>query len=97
MGIALSFLKRSDMATYQTDGKKLLNVEYDVIVEVGDELDGMRILSVDVRSTDEIGVFLLEPNGMVTCYVFDEIYIVGKSDSFETLLDAVNAWNENEI
>ena len=85
------------MAIYQSDGKKLLNVEYDILIEVGDQIDGMRVLSVDKKALDECGVFLLEPNGMVTCYVFDEIYIVGKSDSFETLVDAVNAWNTGEI
>ena len=85
------------MASYFSDGKKLLDVEYDFIVSVGDEIDGMRVLSVDIRSMDEIGVFLLEPNGMVTCYVFDEIFIVGKSDSFENLIDALNAWNDGEI
>jgi len=85
------------MAVYQSDGRKLLNAEYDVLIEVGDEIDGMRVLSVDRRAADECGVFLLEPNGMVTCYVLDEVYIVGKSDSFETLLDAVTAWNDGEI
>ena len=85
------------MATYQSDGRKLLHAEYDTIIEVGDEIDGMRVLSVDRRGVDECGVFLLESNGMVTCYVFDEVYIVGKSDSFETLLDAVDAWNSGEI
>ena len=85
------------MASYQTDGKKLLGVEYDTVVQVGDEVDSMRVLSVDIRSTEEMGVFLLEPNGMVTCYVFDEIYIIGKSDSYDTLLDAVAAWNDGEI
>ncbi len=85
------------MALYRSDGRKLLDVEYDTHIEVGDEIDGMRVLSVDQRAVDECGVFLLEPNGMVTCYVLDEIYIVGKSDSFETLVDAVNAWNADEI
>ncbi len=85
------------MAIYQSDGRKLLNAEYDTVIEAGDEIDGMRVLSVDQRAADECGVFLLEPNGMVTCYVLDEIYIVGKSDSFDTLLDAVNAWNDGEI
>jgi len=85
------------MALYRSDGRKLLDVEYDTRIEVGDEIDGMRVLSVDQRAVDECGVFLLEPNGMVTCYVLDEIYIVGKSDSFETLVDAVNAWNADEI
>ncbi len=85
------------MAVYQSDGKKLLGVEYDTLIEVGDEVDGMRVLSVDRRAADECGVFLLEPSGMVTCYVFDEIYIVGKSDSYDTLLDAIGAWNDGEI
>ena len=85
------------MANYTTDGRKILGVEYDTIVEVGDEIDGMRVLSVDRRSAEECGVFLLEPNGMVTCYVLDEIYIIGKSNNFETLLDAINAWNAGEI
>ncbi len=85
------------MAIYQTDGKKLLNAEYDVEIKVNDIIDGMRVLSVDKRSAEEVGVFLLESNGMVTCYVFDEIYIVGKSDSFDTLVDAVNALNDGEI
>ncbi len=85
------------MAIYQTDGKKILYAEYDTVVEAGDEIDGMRVLSVDRRAADECGVFLLEPNGMVTCYVLDEIYIVGKSDSFDTLLDAIDAWNGGEI
>jgi len=85
------------MANYQSDGKKLLGVEYDTVIEVGDEVDGMRVLSTDSRGADECAVFLLEPNGMVTCYVFDEIYIVGKSDSFDTLVDAIHAWNAGEI
>ena len=85
------------MASYQTDGKKLLHVEYDTVVQVGDEVDGMRVLFVDIRSLEEMGVFLLEPSGMVTCYVFDEVFIVGKSDSFEILSDAIEAWQEGEI
>ena len=85
------------MAVYTTDGKKIVGAEYDTRIEAGDTIDGMRVLSVDRRSIEECGVFLLEPNGTVTCYVFDEIYIVGKSDSFETFLDAIEAWNEGEI
>ena len=85
------------MAIYQSDGRKLLNAEYDTTIEVGDEIDGMRVLSVDKKAADECAVFLLEPSGMVTCYVLDEIYVVGKSDSFETLVDALKAWNNAEI
>ena len=85
------------MAIYQTDGRKILGVEWDTIIKVGDIVDDMRVLSVDIRSIEEMGVFLLEPNGMVTVYVFDEIYIVGKSDSFETLPDAIEAWRDGEI
>jgi hypothetical protein len=85
------------MAIYQTDGKKILNVEWDTVVKVGDIVDDMRVLSVDIRSAEEMGIFLLEPNGMVTCYVLDEIYIIGKSDSFETLPDAIEAWKSGEI
>ncbi len=85
------------MAVYTTDGKKIVGVEYDTLLEAGDVIDGMRVLFVDKRSIEECGVFLLEPNGTVTCYVFDEVYIVGKSDSFETLIDAIKAWQEGEI
>ncbi len=85
------------MATYESDGKKLINVEYDVIPKIGDIIDGMRVLSVDIRSEEEIGVFLLELNTRVTCYVFDEIFIIGKSDSYDSLTDAVEAWMSNEI
>jgi len=85
------------MASYISDGKKLLGVEYDTIIQAGDEVDGMRVLSVDIRSMEEMGVFLLEPNGMVMVYVFDEIYLVGRSDSYETLSDAIEAWNDGEI
>ena len=85
------------MAIYQTDGKKLLDVEYDVEVEVGDMVDGMRVLSVNKRSAEEVGVFLLEPFGSVICYVFDEVFIIGRSSSYDSLLEAVEAWNSEEI
>ncbi|MEJ2372960.1 MAG: hypothetical protein P8Y16_04085 [Sulfurimonas sp.] len=85
------------MAIYYSDGKKLVDVEYDTIVEVGDMVDGMRVLSTNVKSSDEYAVFLLEPNTRVTCYVFDEVFIVGKMDGFEKLSDAVLAWNNDEI
>ncbi|WP_428738095.1 hypothetical protein [Sulfurimonas sp.] len=85
------------MAIYYSDGKKLVDVEYDTIVEVGDIVDGMRVLSTNIKSSDEYAVFLLEPNTRVTCYVFDEVFIVGKMDGFENLADAVAAWNNDEI
>jgi hypothetical protein len=55
------------------------------------------VLSTNVKSSDEYAVFLLEPNTRVTCYVFDEVFIVGKMDGFENLSDAVLAWNNDEI
>ena len=85
------------MAIYATDGKKLIDVEYDVIIEVNDMLDGMRVLSVDKRSNEEYAVFLLEANTKVTCYIFDEVFIIGKADSYDNLIEAVEAWNNNEI
>ena len=85
------------MAIYYSDGKKLVDVEYDTIVEVGDMVDGMRVLSTNVKSADEYAVFLLEPNTRVTCYVVDEVFIVGKMDGFENLSDAISAWNNDEI
>jgi hypothetical protein len=85
------------MAIYMSDGKKLLNVEYDDIPKINDVIDGMRVLSTDKRAEDENAMFLLEPNGSVCCYVFDEIFIVGKVSGFENLVDAVQAWNNNEI
>ncbi len=84
------------MATYATDGKKLIDVEYDVIIEINDILDGMRVLSID-RKSEEYAVFLLEPNTKVTCYIFDEVFIIGKADSYDNLIEAVEAWNNNEI
>ncbi len=85
------------MTNYISDGKQLLNVEYDVIIEVGDTLDNMRVLSTNLKSQDEFGVFLLQSNGEVSCYVFDEIFIVGKVIGFENLVDAVEAWKNDEI
>jgi len=85
------------MAIYYTDGKKLIDVEYDVVPQVNDLIDGMRVLFVDIRSQEEVGVFLLEPNTRVSCYVFDEVFIVGKSESFDSLPDAIAAWNAHEI
>jgi len=84
------------MAIYATDGKKLIDVEYDVIIEINDIVDGMRVLSVD-KKPEEYAVFLLEPNTKVTCYIFDEVFIIGKADSYDNLIEAVEAWNNNEI
>jgi len=85
------------MANYVTDGKKLIDVEYDVIIEINDILDGMRVLSVDKKSDEEYAVFLLEQNTKVTCYIFDEVFIIGKADSYDNLIEAVQAWNNSEI
>ena len=85
------------MASYTSDGKKLLNAEFDYVPVINDMIDGMRVLSVNARSDEEYAVFLLEPNTRVTCYIFDEIFIIGKADSFDSLNDAIEAWNMNEI
>lgn len=85
------------MATYYSDGKKLTNVEYDTIVQVNDIIDGMRVLFVNSKDATEYAVFLLEPNTRITCYIFDEIFIIGKADSFENLTDAIEAWSNDEI
>jgi len=85
------------MNNYLSDGKKLTNAEYDAIIEVGDTVDEMRVLSVNKKNNDEYAVFLLEPNTRVMCYVFDEIFIIGKADSFENLSDAIIAWKNDEI
>ncbi|MBN2816981.1 MAG: hypothetical protein JXQ67_09880 [Campylobacterales bacterium] len=85
------------MATYTSDGKKLIGVEYDVIAQIGDTVDGMRVLSTDFNEHKEQAVFLLEPNTRVTCYVFDEIFILGKAEGFDNLGDAIQAWKAGEI
>ncbi len=86
------------MAIYQSDGKKLINVEYDIVPQINDIIDGMRVLSVDMKSVDEYAVFLLESlSRHIICYIFDEIFIIGKSDEFETLGDAIEAWKAGEI
>ena len=85
------------MATYFSDGKKLINVEYDVIPEINDMIDGMRVLSVNAKNNEEYAVFLLEQNTRITCYIFDEIFIIGKADSFDSLNDAIEAWKNDEI
>jgi hypothetical protein len=86
------------VAIYQSDGKKLIGVEYDVTPQINDIIDGMRVLSVDMRTVEEYAVFLLEPiSRRIICYIFDEIFIIGKSDEFETLNDAIEAWENDEI
>jgi hypothetical protein len=85
------------MNIYISDGKKLLDVEYDVVPQINDTIDGMRVLSTNKRSADENAIFLLELNGNVSCYVLDEIFIVGKVSGFENLIEAIEAWNNNEI
>jgi len=85
------------MAMYSSNGKQLLDVEYDVVPEVNDLIDGMRILSTDRRAADEYAVFLLEASSKISCYVLDEIFIVGSTSGFDTLTEAIEAWNNNEI
>ncbi len=84
------------MATYVSDGKKLLDVEYDDTPNINDMVDGMRVISKNERD-DEYALFLLEPNGNVCCYILDEIYIIGNASGFENLPQAVEAWSNNEI
>ena len=85
------------MSIYVSDGKKLIDVEYDDIPTINDTVDGMRVLSTDKRAEDENALFLLEANGNISCYVLDEIFIVGKVSGFENLVEAVQAWNNDEI
>lgn len=84
------------MKNFVSDGKKLLDVEYDEIPDISDVVDGMRVISKDVRD-EEYALFLLEPNTRVTCYVLDEIFILGRQSGFESLNDAITAWKTNEI
>ena len=86
-----------EMAIYNSDGKKLLDVEYDVLPVSGDVVDTMRVLSTDYNENNEYAVFLLEPNTRVSCYVFDEIFIIGKESGFESLNEAISAWKNREI
>ena len=86
------------MAIYHSDGKKLMDVEYDVIPQINDIIDDMRVLSVDMKNIEEYAVFLLEPlSRHIICYIFDEIFIIGKSDEFETMSDAIEAWSAGEV
>jgi hypothetical protein len=85
------------MKHYISDGKKLLNVEYDDIPNINDTVDSMMVISKDIRSIEETALFLLEPNGDVTCYVLDEIYIIGHVGGFHNLTEALKAWHNHEI
>ena len=85
------------MKIYNSDGKKLVNAEYDDIVEVNDIIDGMKVISVQSKSNEEYAVFLLEASTKVTCYIFDEVFIVGKGESYDTLVAAIEAWRNDEI
>jgi len=85
------------MKIYSSDGKKLVNAEYDEIVEVNDIIDGMKVISVQSKSNEEYAVFLLEASTKVTCYIFDEVFIVGKGESYDTLVAAIEAWRNDEI
>ena len=85
------------MAIYNSDGKKLVGVEYDVVPQVGDIIDTMRVLSTDYNEENEYAVFLLEPNTRVSCYIFDEIFIIGNQSGFESLNEAILAWKNSEI
>ena len=85
------------MANYTSDGKKLINVEYDDIPTLNDIVDGMMVISTDRRSIDENALFLQALDRTVTCYVLDEIYIIGNVSGFENLIKAVEAWNNDEI
>ena len=84
------------MNHYISDGKKLLNVEYDVQPQLNDTLDGMLIISTDTNGED-YALFMLEPDGNVCCFVLDEVFIVGRVSGIETLVEAVQAWNDGEI
>lgn len=84
------------MKSFLSDGKKLLDVEYDETPSIGDTVDGMRVISKDDRG-DEYALFLVEPNTRVTCYVLDEIYIIGNQSGFESLNNAIEAWKNHEI
>ena len=84
------------MAIYVSDGKQLTDVEYDDTPNINDTVDGMRVISKDVNG-DEYALFLLEPNGNVSCYVLDEIFIIGNVSGFENLPNAIEAWKNEEI
>ncbi len=85
------------MASYISDGKKLLDVEYDVVVELNDTIDGMRVISKIEKSPNEVALFLLELGGYISCYVLDENYLVGRVSGFKKLSDAVESWKLGEV
>ena len=85
------------MANYTSDGKKLINVEYDDIPALNDTVDNMLVISTDKKSDEEYAIFLLALDRTITCYVLDEIYIIGNVSGFENLIKAIQAWNNNEI
>lgn len=85
------------MANYFSDGKKLINVEYDDIPTINDTVDNMRVLSTDKRAEDENALFLLKLDRKICVYILDEIYIVGKADNFDNLVEAIDAWRDEEI
>ena len=84
------------MKQYQSDGTKLLHVEYDDQPDVGDFVDGMNVISTNKKDQDLV-LFLQENNGQVSVYVLDEIYIVGRVFNFENLVEAITAWMNDEI
>lgn len=84
------------MATYTSDGRKLINVEYDDTPEINDIVDGMRVISKDING-NEYALFLLELDGNISCYILDEIYIIGNVGGFENLPEAIKAWKNDEI
>ena len=84
------------MSVYISDGKKLLNVEYDDIPQINDTVDSRRVISKSERD-DEYALFLLDLNGSICCYVLNEIYILGKADGFDNLIEATEAWEDEEI
>ncbi|MEA1955292.1 MAG: hypothetical protein U9N02_02220 [Campylobacterota bacterium] len=85
------------MAIYISDGKKLLDVEYDVVLDINDSIDGMRVIHKDVKSQNEVALFLLELGGFISCYVLDEEFLVGRVSGFKNLPEAIEAWNDGEI
>ncbi|MEO1954937.1 MAG: hypothetical protein ABGW74_09580 [Campylobacterales bacterium] len=85
------------MATYISDGKKLLDVEYDVVVELSDTIDGMRVISKIEESPNETALFLLEMGGFISCYILDENYLVGRVSGFKDLSEAVEAYRDGEV
>ncbi len=84
------------MINYMSDGKKLVNIEYDAIPQLNDTVDGMRVISTDKQDC-EYAIFLQELNGRISCYILDEVFIVGSVSGFENLIKAIEAWNNNEI